>query len=170
MARSTVRPAMASMLSGLTATDGTPLFAAIYDRQPPRIDKSQWPACVIMIPEEENTREAMRLKIDTFGCQLRVVFGLPSVEWPSQPSQAGGNVYLAPDTEPQVIFDQLIDQLITGLIANQQFTQNVPGGPRSTIQLGQKITTRATEPEKRGNTITLAAIVEFAVQELITGV
>lgn len=158
------------MLSTLTDTSGAPLFTSIWDRYPPRIDKSQWPACVIMIPEGENTREAMRGKIDTFGCQLLIFYALPSVGWPSEPAGANNNIYLAPASEPQVLFDALIDQLINGLMANQSFTQNVPGGNRSTIQLGQKITARVPKAQMLEQSVGLTLVVEFAVQEWIVGV
>lgn len=161
---------MATMLSTLLNTGGGPLFTAVFDREPPRIDRSQFPAAVVMIPESENVRTAMRQKHDRFGCQLRIAYGIPSVGWPSAPTGAGGNIYAAPATEPQVIFDALLDQLIDGLMANQEFTQDVPGGNRQVIQLGQKITTKATEPEKRGESLLLGAIVQFEVSEQILGV
>lgn len=170
MARSTVRPALTELLSSLQDTTGSPLFASVWDRLPTRIDKTLWPACVVFVPESQNVREGMRLKLDKFGCQLRIVFGLPSVDWTAQPSGPGGNIYSAPAQDPQVVFDALLDQLVNGLVSNQSFTQNVPGGDRTTVQLGQKISVRATDPDKRGQMVTLAAIVEFEVTELLTGV
>lgn len=173
MPRSSVRVGLAQLLSGLQDTAGNPLFASVWDRKPPRVDRTQFAACIVMIPESDNVRTATRQKHDLFGCQLRIAHALPSQSWSSQGTGAGANIYYAPATDPQVIFDDLIDQLVDGLMVNQEFKQDVPSDPnvsRQVIELGQKITVRATEPEKRGEAVTLAAIVEFTVREQILGV
>lgn len=158
------------MLSGLQNPDGSPFFKGVYDRKPPRADRQTFPCVIVMTPESQNVREGMRLKLDKFGCQLRIAYALAQQDWPAQGTGPGGNIYYAPDSEPQVVFDSLIDQLVDLLVENQSFTQNVPGGDRSTIQLGQKISVKLTEPEKRGQSLMLGAIVEFEVTELLTGV
>ena|SRR5581483_7397333 len=168
MARSSTRVGLATLLGQLTDLEGAPLFTAVYDRKPKRVPPSLFPACYVMIPEAENVRTGMRQKHDRFGCQLRVVDAGVPVDWPSSPAE--GNVYFAPDTDPQVVFDGLIDQLVDGLVANQAFTQDQPDASRQVIQLGQKITTRTLEPQRDGETILFGAIVEFEVSEQILGV
>lgn len=168
MARNSTRIGLASLLGQLTDTEGDPLFGAVYDRKPKRVPPELFPACYVMVPKSANVRTGNRQKHDKLRCQLRIMDAGVPVDWPSEP--AAGNVYLAPAADPQVVFDQLLDTLVDGLVANQQFSQDQPGAGRQVIQLGQEIDTDVLEPRREGETIVFGAVVSFVVLEQILDV
>lgn len=174
MSRETVRPAVAKILSSATDAAGGPLFAAVFDAMPPVIDERQTPACFVMLGKQKESRRGMQIKIVRYEAEARIWFKAPSEGWQSP---AAGNLYVAPATDPQKVFDQLLDQLYIVLRANKSFQTDVAETGTTPIFLGEApvgesagIETVMAEPQQIEKSVVLAAIVRFPVAEQILGV
>lgn len=171
MPRSSSRVGVAQILAAVVDAAGRPVFKSVYDRMPPRIPEQLTPAVFVMLPNDLDKRRSTQTKLITYQAHARIWFAGPSVGWGGEGAGANHNLFLAPATDPQVLFDDLIDALKDAFRRHNSFAQDTPGAGFQVVSLGEpEMKVSMSEPEKRGEYVVLAAIVEFPVVEQVLGV
>lgn len=169
MSRQSVRTGAATLLASLVDGNGAPYFKACYPVMPTRIDKTLLPAAFIMLVKSRRRRRGPMQKHADYTVQARVYYAAPSVGWqtPASPSV----LWAAPTSEPQVLFDNWLDDLCRGLEANKSFPQDTPEAGVQAVLIGEPaIEIVTSEPEVDGELVVLSALVTFPAVEQILGV
>lgn len=169
MSRQTVRTGAASLLASLVDGNGNPYFKACYPVMPTRIDKTLLPAAFIMLVKTRRRRAGPMQKHADYTVQARVYYAAPSVGWQSPTPPA--ILWTPPTNEPQVLFDNWLDDLCRGLEANKTFPQDTPEAGVQAVLVGEPaIEVVPSEPEIEGELVVLSALVTFPAVEQILGV